>query len=110
MNEALPQMQAMYATIPMKRQQPAALNSATSKLPNDTKIEPMTASARDMGVDPISVVTTMGIVDTLPTYQADDNGLLEGDPCTSDTKDEQPYPPLHQRRRRGYPQLQNLAL
>ena len=43
---------------------------------------------RDMGVDPISLnTTTMGIVDTSPNFHADGNGLLDGNPCISDTKD-----------------------
>ena len=30
----------------------------------------------------------MGITDTLPIYHTTDYGLLEGNPCSSDTKDE----------------------
>ena len=43
-------------------------------------------ACKGMGVDPITLdTTTMGIADALPIYQADD----EGNPFTSDTKDEQ---------------------
>ena len=59
----------------------------TITISNDT--ESVTPPARDMGVDPISLdTTTMGIADTLPFYHADANGLLEGNPCSSGTKDE----------------------
>ena len=63
---------------------------------NDTNLVSVMQPARDMGVDPISLnTTTMGIADTLPIHHADDKVLssychcmLEGNPCTSDTKDE----------------------
>ena len=42
-----------------------------------------------MGVNPMFLdTTTVGIADTLPIYHLADYGLLEGNPCTSDTKDE----------------------
>ena len=63
--------------------------SATINIPNDSKVEPMTPPTKDMGVDPMFLdTTTMGIGDTLPIYHLDDNRLLEGNPCTSDTEDE----------------------
>ena len=89
MNEALTQMQAMCATIPMHQQELLVLKNATDIISNDI-LESVIPPARDMGVDPFSLDnTTMGISDTLPIYLADDNGLLEGNPCTKDTKDEQ---------------------
>ena len=63
--------------------------NATATISNDTTLESVTPPVRDMGVDPISLDTTsMGIADTIHVYHAGDNGLLEGNPCTSDTKDE----------------------
>ena len=60
---------------------------ATITISNDP--ESVTPPARDMGVDPISWdTTTMGNADTLPKYHADDNGFLEDNPCSKDTKDE----------------------
>ena len=41
----------MSATIPMHRQEPVLLKSATTKLPNDTKMEQMTAPTNDWVVD-----------------------------------------------------------
>ena len=43
MNEALTQIQAMCATNPMQQQEPVVREIATTKLPNDSKIELMTA-------------------------------------------------------------------
>ena len=48
-------MQAMCATIPMHRQEPMVLTSATTILPNDTKIGPRTAPTKDMVVNTISL-------------------------------------------------------
>ena len=51
--------------------------------------EPLTPPTKDMGVDPIALdSTTMGIADTLPEYHAGDNGLLERNLYSSDTKNE----------------------
>ena len=63
--------------------------SATINIPNDSEVEPMTPPTKDMGVDPMFLdTTTMGIADTLPIYHPADYGLLEGNPCKSDTEDE----------------------
>ena len=63
--------------------------NATITISNDTILESMIPLAGNMGVNPKTVdTTTMGIADTLPIFHADDNGLLEGNPCPSDTKDE----------------------
>ena len=63
--------------------------SATINIPNDSEVEPLTAPTKDMEVDPMFLdTTTMGIADTLPIYHLADYGLLEGNPCTSDTDDE----------------------
>ena len=78
---------------------------------NDT--DSVIPPARDMGVDPIPLdTTTLGIADALPIYHADDNGLLEGNPCTSDTNVNMYAHPLlsYQGTERGYPQLPILAL
>ena len=67
----------------------AHFESATINIPNDTEVEPMTPSTKDMGVDPMFLdTTTMGIADTLPIYHLADYGLLEGNPCTTDKEDE----------------------
>ena len=67
----------------------AHFESATINIPNDSEVEPMTPPTKDMGVDPMFLdTTTMGIADTLPIYHLADYGLLEGNPCTSDTEDE----------------------
>ena len=59
--------------------------SATINIPNDSEVEPMTPPTKDM--DPMFLdTTTMGIPDTLPIYHLADYGLLEGNPCTSDTE------------------------
>ena len=47
----------------------------------------MTQPTKDMGVDPISL-DTMDIADTLPEYHCGDNGLLERNLYSSDTKNE----------------------
>ena len=63
------------------------LNYATTKIPNDAE-ELMTPLAMDMA-DPISLdTTTIGNTDTLPIHYNADHGLLESNPCTSDTKGE----------------------
>ena len=67
----------------------AHFESATINIPNNSEVEPMTPPTKDMGVDPMFLdTTTMGIADTLPIYHLSDYGLLEGNPCTSDTEDE----------------------
>ena len=88
MNKALTQMQAMCATFSMHWQEPVVLKSATTKLPNDTKIDPMTAPTEDMLVNTISSNnTTMGITNKSPVDHTADGGLVESNPAT-DTKDE----------------------
>ena len=63
--------------------------SATINIPNYSEAGPMTPPTKGMGVDPMVLdTTTMGIADMLPIYHPTDNGLLEGNPCSSDTKDE----------------------
>ena len=65
------------------------LRSATINISNDAEAEPMTQPTKDMGVGPISLdTTTMCIADTLPEYHAGDNGLLESNLYSSDTKNE----------------------
>ena len=67
----------------------AHFESATINIPTDSEVEPMTPPTKDMGVDPMFLdTTTKGIADTLPIYHLADYGLLEGNPCTSDTEDE----------------------
>ena len=58
-------MQPMFATIPMRRQEPVVLKRATTKLPNDTKIEPMTAPTKDLVVNTVSLNNTTTIIDNL---------------------------------------------
>ena len=71
----------------MQQQEPVVLESATTKLLNDTKIELMTAPTKDLVVDTISSKnTTMGIANTSPVDHTSDDGLLERNPCTSDKK------------------------
>ena len=84
MNKALTQMQAMCATIPMQQQDLMALESATTQLPNNSK---RTAPTRDLVVDakPLNN-TTIGIANTSIVAHTADDGLLERNPCTSDTK------------------------
>ena len=50
MNKALTQIQAMCATNPMQQQEPMVRESATTKLPNDSKIELMTAPSKELVV------------------------------------------------------------
>ena len=87
--QVVAQVQARSAATPSHQQVLVVLETPTVIIWNDTILESVIPPARDMGVDPISLdTTTMGIADTLLVYHADDNGLLEGNPCTSDTKDE----------------------
>ena len=92
----------------------AHFESATINIPNDSDVEPMTPPTKDMGVDPMFLdSTTMGIADTLPNYHLADYGLLEGNPCTSDTEETDNNLTLHfiiEGGEGGYPQLQILAL
>ena len=47
----------------------------------------MTPLTKDMGVDPVFLDTTIkGSADTLPIYHTAESGLLEVNPCSSDTK------------------------
>ena len=79
----LAQMQSINADVQLH------LRSTTINISNDAEGEPMTQPTKDMGVDPISLdTTTMSITDTLPEYQAGDNGLLERKHYSSDTKNE----------------------
>ena len=81
--QVLAQMQSINADVQIH------LRSATINIPNDAEAEPMTPPTKDMR-DPISLdTTTMGIADTLPEYHAGDNGLLERNLYSSDTKNEQ---------------------
>ena len=69
--------------------QETTISANAITISKDTILESVMPPARDMRVDPISLdTTTMGIADTLPIYHADDNELLEGNPFTSDAKDE----------------------
>ena len=63
--------------------------NVTITISNDTIIESVLQPTRNLEVDPISLNTTaLGIANTIPIYHADDNGLLEVNRCTNDTKDE----------------------
>ena len=73
----------------------------TINIPNDAEAEPMTPPTKDIGVDPISLdTTTVGIADTLPEYHAGNNGLLERNFYSSETKNNeyQSHPPFPCRR------------
>ena len=79
---ALAQLQSISAAVHFER--------ATINNPNDSEVEPMTPPTKDimLGIDPMFLhTTTMGIADTLPIYHFADYGLLEGNPCSSDTKE-----------------------
>ena len=89
LERVIAQVQAMSAATALHQQELVVFEIATVTISNDTKLESVIPPARYMGVDPISLdTTTSGIDDTLPIYHAGDNGLLEGNPCASDTKDE----------------------
>ena len=80
---ALAQMQSINADVQVY------LRSATINIPNDAEAEPMTPPTQDMGVDTRSLdTTTIGIADALPEYHASDNGFLERNLCSSETKHE----------------------
>ena len=69
--------------------QAVQFENATINIPNDSEVEPMTPPTKNMEVDPTFLdTTTMGIADTLPEYHAGDNGLLELNLYSSDTKNE----------------------
>ena len=60
---------------------------ATINIPDNAEVETMTPPTKDIGVDPMFLdTTTMGIADTLPICHTAHYGLLEGNPCSSDTK------------------------
>ena len=83
------------AAMSIPRQKAMTAAHATITISNNNILESMIPTVRHMGVDPIcSDTTTIGNEDTLPIYHADEYGLLEGNPCTSDTKDE-PMISLH---------------
>ena len=89
MNKARTQMQAMCATTPSLQQEPVFLKSVTTKLSNNTKVEPMTAPTIDEVADAISLNNTIiGIANASPVCHIADNRSLERNPCTSDTKSE----------------------
>ena len=95
LERVIAQVQVMSAAIPLHQQELVVLNNATVTISNDTKQESVIPPAKDMAVDPISLdTTTLGIAVTLPIYHAGDNGVLEGNPCTNDTKDELITSPL----------------
>ena len=63
--------------------------SATFNIPNDAEVEPLTPRTNDIGVDPMFLeFTTMGIANIIPIYHTADYEFLEGNPCSSDVKDE----------------------
>ena len=89
MNKALTQMQAMCATTPSHQQEFVFLKNVTTKSSNDNKVESMTAPTTDEVADAIFLNnTTIGIANASPVGHTADDGLLERNPCTSDTKDE----------------------
>ena len=83
----LTQIQTISAPIPLHQQKPAVLESAINKLPNNLKLEPMTAPTKFAAPtkDTRSLNnTTTGIANTSPVDHIADDGLLESNPCTSD--------------------------
>ena len=78
---ALAQLQSISAAV--------HIESATINIPDNAEVEPMTPPAEDMGVNSMFLDTTpLSIADTLPIYHTADYGLLEGNRCSSETKDE----------------------
>ena len=78
---ALAQMQSISAEVQVH------LRNADINISNDAEAEPMTPPTKDMGAEPISLDTkTMGIADTLPEDHAADDGLLERNLYSRDTK------------------------
>ena len=80
-------MQVMIAASnSMHRQDFVVLESAVTKIPNDTTIEPLTLPKIDVAVHTLSLnKTTMGIANTSPVDHTADESLLERNFCTSDT-------------------------
>ena len=77
----LAQMQSINADVQIH------LRSATVNISNDAEAKPMAQPTKVMGFDPISLdTTTMSIAVTLPEYHAGDNGSLEHNLHSSDTK------------------------
>ena len=63
--------------------------STTIPFPNDADTEPMTPPRKDIVVDPMFLdTTTKGMADTLPIYHTAEYGLLERNPCSSDSNNE----------------------
>ena len=80
---ALGQMQLINAEVQVH------LGNGDINISDAVESEPLTPPTKDMGVDPISLdTTTMCTADTLPEYQAGDNGLRERNLYSSDTKNE----------------------
>ena len=80
---AIAQMQSTNADVQVY------LRSATINVSNDAESEPMTSPTKNLGVDSISLdTTTMVNADKLPEYHASDNGLLERNLHSGDTKNE----------------------
>ena len=80
---ALAQLQFMSALVWVH------FESVTINIPNNAEVEPMAPPTIDMGVDPKFLdTTTIGVANFLPVYYVGDNGLLEGNPCSSDMKNE----------------------
>ena len=70
-------MQAFCATVPRRQQETVVLESVTTELPTDSKIEPMTAPITELMVEKISLnKTTMGIANTSPVDDTADDVLL----------------------------------
>ena len=81
LTRALGQLQSISAAVHFE--------SATINTPNSSEVKPMKPPTKDMRVDTLFLdTTTMGIADTLPIYHLAAYGLLEGNHCSSDTKDE----------------------
>ena len=87
--QVLAGMQATSVAIPLNKHEPKVFETAITKLPNDTKVEPMTALTQDMGVGTISLNNaTMGLANTSPVDHTARGGLLESKHSTDDTRDE----------------------
>ena len=87
--QVLTQKRAECAANLLREEEPVVLESATTKLPDDTKVELMTAPTHDMGVNTVSLNnTTMGMAHTSPMDHNADGGLFDCNPGINDTKDE----------------------
>ena len=87
--QSVTQLQATSVALSMNQQGSVVLESAITKLPNGTKVELMTTSTQNMGVDTISLNnTTMGIITMSPVDRNADCGLIESNPGADDSKDE----------------------